>query len=199
MKTQKQQSDLIHIERGKPPLALFFIVVPSLTLVALIATIATQSFPLPLLGLLAVVGICCLLWVREAIGQVGATTLELTKEELKVKRMLGGDSFSWSFIEAIKVCDPGPTLGDSGRHDDVRAGLGLYLKNGGKERLPDAPPDVLIVSGSGDLAAPIVKAAERLTSYHRKAANSSGKGGAAQAGFNKARKPFRKPTAASAA
>jgi hypothetical protein len=199
MKTPKQQADLIRFERGKPPLALFFLIVPALTLMALVATIATRSFPLPLLGLLTIVGVCCLLWIRDAIGQVGGTTLELTKEELKVKRMLGGDSFSWSFIEAIKVCDPGPTLGDSGRHDDVRAGLGLYLKNSGKERLPDAPPDVLIVSGSGDLAAQIVKAAERLTSYHRKNTNGSGKGGAAHAGFNRAKKQFRKPTAANAA
>jgi hypothetical protein len=199
MKTPRQQADLIHFDRGKPPLALFFLIVPCLTLMALVATIATRSFPLPLLGLLAIMGICCLLWIRAALGQIGGTTLELTKEELKVKRMLGGDSFSWSFIEAIKVCDPGPTLGDSGRHDDVRAGLGLYLKNAVKERLPDAPPDVLIVSGSGAMAEPIIKAAERLTSYHRKAINGSGKGGAAQAGFNRAKKQFRKRTTDKAA
>ena len=199
MKTPKQQADLLRFERGKPPLALFFLIVPTLTVLALIASVATRSLPLPLLGLLTVVGVCCLLWIRDALGQIGGTTLELTKEELKVKRMFGGDSFSWSYIEGIKVCDPGPTLGDSGRHDDVRAGLGLYLKNAAKERLPDAPPDVLIVSGSGDLAAPIVKAAERLTSYHRKATNGTGKGGAAQVGFNRAKKQFRKPTAANAA
>lgn len=199
MKTPKQQADIINIDRGIPPLATFFIVLPALTLLSLVAAVATHSFPLPLLGLLSIVGVCCLLWVREAIGQIGSTSLELTKEELKIKRMLGGDSFSWSFIESIKVCDPGPTLGDSGRHDDVRAGLGLYLKNPGKERLPDAPPDVLIIAGSGDLAEQIVRAADRLTAFHRKTASGAGKGGAAQAGFNRPKKQFRKPSAAAAA
>lgn len=189
------QPDILVFQRPPSPLAIFFIAVPALLLLMLAITIANHKFPLPLLGLLAVLGGSCMFWISQAIGEIGTVTIEMTPEELRVKRLVGSSSYSWSFVESVKMFDPDSTMADGGRTDEGRAGIGLYLRDPNKkERAPDAPPDAVLVSGIGDLAEHIVKSIDKISNYHRRMANSDrGKPGSGVAGFNMPKKAFRRP------
>jgi hypothetical protein len=170
MAARAQSNPQIELPARNPPIAVFFVVVPALTVVALIATLLGHPLPTPLLAMLLVVGASCLFLIKEAIGHLGPVRIEMTAQELIVKRVLGGESYPWSQIESVRLFDPGATFSDGGRHGEGRAGLGLFLRQPGKaERLPDAEPDVLIVSRGGDDAEAVIKASERITAAKRSA------------------------------
>ena len=195
MKTKaKQPVDQIAFDRGLAPIAMFFLVVPMLILVMIGITLMTHSFPAPLVALLLVLAMSCLGWIVVSVQEVGSVTIELGAEEIKVKRMLGGESYSWAAIDDIKLLNPGPSLSDSGRHDDPRAAIGLWMKAEKKDKSADLPPDVIIVSGSGPLAEVIVRSSERIISHFRRGGGGSEK--ASVRGFNRGRKDFRRPAAA---
>ena len=192
-RTPTQASDAIVFHRTIAPLAVFFVAVPAITLVAIGIAIFLNVFPIPLLVLLAVVGGSCMFWIKVALPQIGSVTVDLTAAELRINRMFGGVSYPWSHIEAIKLVDPGSTLADSGRHEDGRVGIALFLRSTAKDRKPDSPPDEIVVTGNQDSADAIITGCERMVAYQRR---SSGGERGSQGGFGRNGKSFRKPAKA---
>jgi hypothetical protein len=194
--TSPKSSELIEFPAQNPPIAIFFAVVPLLTLIAVAVVLLTNKFPLYLVGLLLVVAGGCAFLVKLALEGLGPVTLEMTQQELVVKRMLGASSYPWSNIESVKAFNPGPTFSNSGRGEDSHAGLGLFLRNQAKgARDVDAEPDVLLVSVPSGDADKITKACNRLELARRKAlgnVNSDPRRG----GAGKPTKGFRRPAAA---
>ena len=186
-----QVNDTIEFTRRRAPLAIFFLVVPALVLVMIVATVVTHRFPPVLLGLLAAVGASCAFWVKTSLEQIGSVVVEMAPQELRIKRLLGGVSYAWSDIDTIKLVDPGASLSDSGRQDGGRVGIGLYLRTKNQNRTPEQPPDEIIITATQDGAAMVIKAGERIIAFHRKAATK-----AAGSNFGKTGKGFRRPAKA---
>ena len=166
MKATKQASvpkgDHIEFPAQMPPLAVFFVVAPLLTIVAVTLALMQHQLPMLLKVLLFLLVGSCVALVREAIGHIGEVTIEMTGQELIVKRLIGSASYSWSQIDQVKLVDPGASFSDI-RNDDGRAGIGLFLRDAEKkERAPDAEPDVVLISRSGDDAGLVIKACERI-------------------------------------
>lgn len=169
MKTAGTQSEEIEIPAQNSPIALFFVVVPPLLLVAFGYAMMRFALPKPLLGLLALAVGSSLVLFKGALEALGPTTFELTPQELIVKRWVGSASYAWSDIESVKLVDPGATFSDSGRDDEGRAGIGLFMrKTDNKPRDPEAEPDVILVARSGEEREMIVKASERIAATKRK-------------------------------
>lgn len=186
-------AETITFERVRAPLAIFFVVVPAVLLLMIGVTFVNYKFPLALYGLLGAVGATCLVWIKLALDNIGNVAVELGAQQLSIKRLVGSTCHDWHDIELIKLVDPGATLADSGRQDEGRVGLGLYLKSKAEQRADDAAPDEMIITANHDGAGAVIKASERLIAFHRKAA--AGKGAAAS-GFGRTGKGFRRPAKA---
>lgn len=178
----------ILLPRGIPPMAAFFVAVPALTILAIGIAVMGNALPLPLTALLAIVVCSCGYWIKIALPQLGDVSIELTAQDLVIKRLTGRSTYPWSQVESVKLFDPGSTMADSSRNGEGRVGIGLFLRSTAKTRTPDSPPDVTIITGSADTAEPIIKACERITSHHRR-----GPAGANGIGFGRNVKGFRKP------
>ena len=189
-------SDTIEFPAQRSPLAIFFVVVPVLTIVTIAIVVLNHKLPIYLMCLLGVVAIGCLALAKAALETIGDVTLELTGEELVVKRLLGSASYSWSHIESVKKFDPGPTFADT-RSEEGSAGIGLFLRDPErkKEREADAPPDVLIVSRNAEEADKVAKACERIANARRKAMGGAGDQRRGAVG-GKSTRAFRKPAVA---
>ncbi len=185
-------ADRFEFPATNTPIAIFFTVVPTLTTLAIAVAIFKNKLPLFLIAILLVLAVSCILLAKEAANHLGPLTIELTPQEIVVKRLLGSSSYPWSMIEHIKLIDPGATFSDASRDDEKRAGIGLFFRMPDrKEAPPDDRPDALLVTRSGDeAAAKLMKACDRMAFMKRNGSGSrSGKiNGTAPAG----RKSFRK-------
>ena len=187
----------ITFERPLSAIAVFFLVVPAAIIVMFLVVAVTHHLPFVLIALLSVVGGACMLLIAQAIPALGPVTVKLSPEGLAIKRMLGSTLYPWSNIESIKAVACGPTLADSGRLDDGRVGLCLYLGTGnavGKDA--DREPDEIIVSGLDGIAADIAKAIKKIEVYRRKI--TGGGDSSKRVGLG-AKAPFRRPATATAA
>ncbi len=189
-------ADQIEFPAHKSPLAIFFVVVPTLTIVTIAAAVIQHEMPLYLIALLLLVGGGCIMLAKAAVESLGDVTIDLTGEELVVKRLVGSASYSWSNIESVKTLRPDPTFADI-RGEEGTIGIGLFMRNPDKkkEREADAPPDVLIVTRSAEEADKVAKACERISNARRKAMGGGDqrRGGI---GSGKPAKAFRKPAVA---
>lgn len=164
-------SDEIEFPMRMPPLAVFFVAVPILTIIFIVMVLVEYRMPLLLKIFLFLLGGSCIALIREAFNHLGAVTIQMSGQELIIKRMLGRSSYSWSEIEQVKLVDPGASFSDS-RHDEGRAGIGLFLRDPEKKvRAPDAEPDVILLSRSGDDAGLVIKACERIATVKRMSVN----------------------------
>lgn len=189
-------SDVIEFPAKTSPIAVFFVVVPLLTLIAVVVALTRNKFPAYLVGQLLVVAGGCIVLVKLGLEGLGSVTLEITPQELVVKRLLGSTSYPWSKIESAKAFNPGPTFANSGRGEDGHAGLGLFLRMPDKKtRADDAEPDVLLVSVTSDDTDKVKKACNRLELARRKAMGSAGTE-QRRGGLGKPAKGFRRPAAA---
>lgn len=184
----------IFLPRGISAMAAFFAAVPALTILAIGIAVMRNALPLPLTALLAIVACSCGYWIKIALPQLGDINIEMTAHDLVIKRLIGRSTYPWSQIESVKLFDPGSTLADSGRGEEGRVAIGLFLRSTAKTRTPDAPPDVTVITGTADNAEPIIKACERITVHHRR-----GPAGANGVGFGRNLKGFRKPAKATGA
>lgn len=196
MKVASKQAESIEFPAQNSPIAMFFAVVPALTFFAVVFALLRNSFPTYLVGQLLVVAGGCLFMVKLALEGLGPVTLEMTPQELVVKRMLGSTSYPWSNIESVKLFDPGATFANSGRGEEAHAAIGLFLRAPDKKaRDGDAEPDVILISASAEEADKLAKACNRLELARRKAM-----GGASneprRGGLGKPAKGFRRPAAA---
>lgn len=145
------------------PIGIFFIVVPTLVILATAACLLLQRLPFFLIMPMLAVAVSCMVLVKEAIEEMGQVTLEWSGQGLTVHRVLGSVSYYWSHVEAVESFDPGATFGDLGRHEEGRTAIGLFIRNPmRKERPIGAPPDVMLVSRTGEDGDRLPKLAERL-------------------------------------
>ncbi len=191
------QEIVVHA-RGYQPVAVFFLIVPTLIVAMTVFNIMTMKLPIPLIGLLVVVVACCFVWIKSALSELGDLKIEGTPQELRIAGLLGSTSYAWSFIDEIKLVNPGASMSDTGRNDEGRIGIGLFMRlPPGKTRPADAKPDAILMSGSREEAEKVMDAADRILAYQRKTSvNSRGRRGG---GFNAPKKNFRKTGAAAAA
>lgn len=190
-----QVADKIEFPGRTSPLTVFFVVVPILIIVLTGWVLMKYRLPIPLMGLLAIVAASCAVLVKSAAEHLGEISVELTAEEVIVKRVVGSASYGWSQIESVKVVAASPSFGDSGRGEEGRCGLGLFLRTAEKkERSASDPPDVMVVSRSGEDVGQLQKAAERLSNARRKAV--SGGDTRRNTASRKPAKAFRRPAAA---
>lgn len=181
------------------PIGGFFLAVPALIIVVILWTIAAHPLPIYIIVLLLVIVGCCGKLVMEAIIDVGQVSVEWTSLGVTIYKPIGSCTFTWSEVEKVEKHDPGATFGDMGRHEEGRAGVGLYIRNPnrGAERERDAPPDVLIVSRCGAEAERVAKLAEKLAHAKRFAGGRDPRrGGATAASGGRSAKAFRKTAAA---
>ena len=182
------------------PIGAFFVLVPFLSLVTIGWTIAHHRLPIYIILLLVVVAGCCGKLLKEAIEDLGPVGVEWTNQGVTVSRLLGSYSFTWSQVEKVEKHDPGATFGDFGRHEDSRAGVGLFIRNPDrKERAIDAAPDVLILSRCGADAEKVGKLAERLTHAKRFAGSKDPRRSGVGPAGNRSNKVFRKSATVTAA
>ena len=187
----------IQFERPLSSIALFFLVVPAAIIVMFLTVAITHRLPFVLMALLSVVGAACMMLIIQALPALGPVTVKLSPEGLAIKRMLGSTLYPWSNIESIKAAACGPTLADSGRLDDGRVGLCLYLAtNNAAGNAADREPDEIIVSGVEGFAADIAKAIKQIEVYRRKITGGGDSGKRIGLG---AKAPFRRPSTANAA
>ena len=188
-------ADQIEFPAQKSPLAMFFVVVPTLTIVTIALVVMQHKLPLYLIALLLLVGGGCMMLAKAALESLGDVKIDLTGEELVVRRLVGSASYSWSNIESVKMLSPDPTFADI-RGEEGTIGIGLFMRNPDKkkERDADAPPDVLIVTRSAEEADKVAKACERISNARRKALG--GGGDQRRGGSGKQGKAFRKPAVA---
>ncbi|MGE0628075.1 MAG: hypothetical protein AB7O43_09655 [Hyphomicrobiaceae bacterium] len=185
-------AEAIVFARGFAAMPTFFAVVPVLLLLVIGVNVATNRLPLPLIGLLLMAGACCIVWVSEAVNHLGDVTVELTDQELRVRRLFGSSSYAWSSIDEVRLVNPGPTLSDTSRAADGRAGIGVFLRTSTKaQRNENAEPDVVLVSGAADKAEQIIKAADRIALFQRRIGSGRGTKRVV-AGFGGQRSGFRK-------
>jgi hypothetical protein len=196
MNSNSKSAELIEFPAQNQPIAIFFVVVPLATLIAIVVALLLNKFPPYLIGQLLVVAGGCIAMAKFALEGLGSVTLEITPQELIVKRMLGSTSYSWSNIESIKAFNPGATFANGGRSEDGHAGLGLNLRRADKKaRDVDAEPDVLLVSFGAEDADKISKACTRLENARRKAMGPN-TADQRRGGIGKPAKGFRRPVAA---
>ncbi len=178
------------------PIAVFFAIVPLLTLIATVVALLNNKFPAYLVAQLLVVAGGCIVLVKLALDGLGSVTLEITPQELIVRRMLGSTSYPWSNIEGVKAFNPGPTFANSGRGEDGHAGLGLFLRLPDKKtRDSEAEPEVLLVSVTSEDTDKVKKACTRLELARRKAMGATATD-QRRPGVGKPAKGFRRPAAA---
>ena len=176
------------------PIAIFFAVVPTLTVVAIVAAIFKNKLPLFLIAPLLVLAVSCVIVAKEAVTHLGDTNLEITPQELVVTRLIGSASYPWNTIESIKLIDPGATFSDASRTDENRQAIGLFLKMPDrKEAPPNDRPDVLVVTRAGEDGDKVMKAFDKISIAKR---NAGGKSGGKINGPANGRKSFRKTAAA---
>jgi hypothetical protein len=173
------------------PIAIFFVIVPTLTTLAIAVSLFKHKLPFYLIAILLVLAAACILLVKEAISHIGDVTIELTPQEIVVRRLTGSASYPWSTIESMKLIDPGATFSDASRDDENRSGIGLFLKVPNRKEAPaNDQPDVLVLTRSGEDSAKIIKLFDRMSIVKRNGANNrSGKispqTGNAKKGFRK--------------
>ena len=177
------------------PIGGFFLAVPTAIVATIVWTITFHALPIYITALLIVIAGCCVKLVKEAIEDLGQVTVEWTTQGVTVNRLIGSFAFSWSEVEKH---DPGATFGDSGRREDGRAGVGLFIRNHerGKERVSDTLPDVLIVSRCGADAERVVKLAEKLAHAKRFAGGRDPRRGGIAQPAGRSTKAFRKTATA---
>jgi hypothetical protein len=119
-----------------------------------------------------------------------------------VRRITGSSTYYWSQIDRIEVFDGGASFGDN---EERRAGIALYMRDPQRKvagdapkKVGDAPPDVQLISYTGDMAAKIPKLVERLSNAKRAAGGGKDarRLGAKPAQGNKAGKSFRRSSTA---
>jgi len=150
------------------PIGVFFALVPAFISLAALVAIIFNSLPLSLIALLLGLVGCCTMLIKRAVGDMCQVTVEWSPQGLTIHRLFGGATYPWTHIERIEMLDPGATFADFGRHEELRAGVGLFLRDPSrKERLPGDPPDVLVLSRCGGEAERIPKLTEKLSAAKR--------------------------------
>ena len=185
-----QASDILVFVRPRSPIALFFLILPVSIVVMIGVTVVSNSFPLHLLAVLAAVAGSCLFWIKTAAQQIGNVTIEMSAQTLIVRGLTGSQSYAWTDIEAIRLFDPGSTLADSRNHEGGRVGIGMFLRTKDQNREEGAAPDVLVVTGTKDEAANVIKGCERMIAYQRKVVVGD------RGGFGRSGKGFRRQSKA---
>lgn len=196
------QSERIDFPARVSPIGAFFVLIPTLILFTIGWTIVHHRMPIYIILLLLVVAGCCGKLLKEAIEDLGPVSVSWTSQGVTVNRLIGSYTFSWSQVEKVEKHDPGATFGDFGRHEDGRAGVGLFIRNPDrKDRAIDAPPDVLILSRCGSDADKVANLADRLVHAKRFAGGKDPRrGGVVPAGgANRPNKAFRKSATVTAA
>jgi hypothetical protein len=158
------------------PIGVFFVVVPAAIILAAIYVLVRYNLPWIIIASLPVVIVTCGMLIKQAVSDMSEVTVEWSSQGLTVRSALGGSIYSWTELEKIELHNPGASFGDRGRADDARASIGLFVRDPSrKEREHDAPPDVTILSRSGDDVAQLPKLVERLSAMKR--GNGGGKDG----------------------
>ncbi len=190
-------SDKVVFPPSFSPIGIFFVVVPSLVVLGIVACLVFQRLPiLVMLPLLAVAG-CCVVLAKEAIDEMGKVTIEWSPQGLTVHRTLGSVSYYWSHMEGVEGYDPGATFGDFGRHEEKRAAIGLFIRDPNrKARDAGAMPDVMIVSRAGAEGEKIPKLVERIAHARRYGGGKGSRKFGAAAPANVASKPTAKSKSA---
>ena len=193
----KTATEEIEFPAQNSPLAILFVVVSLLTLVVTVYVLAKVKLPTYLFGPLVVVAGSCAVLAKLALEGLGAITLEITQQELVIKRMIGSSSYSWSDIESVKLFDPGATFANGGRGAEAYIGIGLFMRKADKkERDPSADPDVLVAAFTSAEADIVSKACNRLDLARRRSMNGGGNDAKRGPGLGKPVKGFRRPAAA---
>ena len=150
-------------------LAYVLIALPAIIIALVLATAALTKPPLPLLGLLVVVGACCGALAFVASQHVSGTKLVADADGLILKRMFGEQRYNWEQVEGMKLLAATGTFSDDPFTEvNDRIGIGLFLRGEDRIRENEFDADVMLCAGSKEDAAQQLKYIEKLESFPKR-------------------------------